>query len=260
MVWLNGCSQYFLMHRIIMRTLLFLLSVTGILYASLIAIKQKQYEACNCLFFYSAYWANVRCFFSQRSLGTEGMMIQMFNHGINIIGLWIVANAVEKITGSYHFSDLGGLAQKAPSLAILFVIMSLANIALPLTNAFVGEFLMFNGLFQYNAWVGLAAGISIILAAVYTLNMIQKVFYGNTVPATVNARDSHGAINFALIMLTVLIFGFRSVSATYFAVDARQCKSCIYEYTLRDLKQNERNYSFGCIWNCNDALQCFFKK
>lgn len=69
---------------------------------------------------------------------------------------------------------MGGLARKAPRLAILLVVMGLANVALPLTNAFVGEFMMFNGLFHYNWVVAAAAGISIILAAVYTLRMIEK--------------------------------------------------------------------------------------
>ena len=117
-------------------------------------------------------------------------MIQMFNHGINVIGLWIVANVIEQQFGTRKISELGGLAQKAPALAILLVVMALANIALPLTNAFVGEFLMFNGLFQHNVWMAGVAGISIILAAVYTLNMIQKVFFGNTVTLTNHAIEA----------------------------------------------------------------------
>ena len=75
----------------------------------------------------------------------QGVMIQMFNHGINIIGLWIVVELIERQFGTRKMSELGGLAQKAPALAILLVLIALANIALPLTNAFVGEFMMFNG-------------------------------------------------------------------------------------------------------------------
>jgi NADH-quinone oxidoreductase subunit M len=80
---------------------------------------------------------------------------------------------------------MGGLAQKAPALAILLVIVAFANISLPLTNAFVGEFMMFNGIFtststKYNVVFAVLAMISIILAAVYTLNMVQKIFFGQT--------------------------------------------------------------------------------
>ena len=129
----------------------------------------------------------------------------MFNHGINVIGLWIVADAIEQQLGTRKFSELGGLAQKAPTLAILLVVMALANIALPLTNAFVGEFLMFNGLFQYNVYIAAVAGISIILAAVYTLNMIQKIFYGNTVASTTNAKEISINVQVMLVVLTITI-------------------------------------------------------
>ena len=62
----------------------------------------------------------------------QGVMIQMFNHGINIIGLWIVVELIERKFGHTKISELGGLAQKAPVLAIFLVIIALANIALPL--------------------------------------------------------------------------------------------------------------------------------
>ena len=68
---------------------------------------------------------------------------------------------------------------------------------------------MFNGLFQYNIWIAAAAGISIILAAVYTLNMIQKVLYGNTVASTENAVEISGNIQLVLVILaiTVIVLG-----------------------------------------------------
>ena len=90
-------------------------------------------------------------------------------------------------------------------MAILLVVMALANIALPLTNAFIGEFLMFNGLFQYNMWMAAAAGVSVILAAVYTLNMVQKVLYGNTVPATEKATEISGNVQLMLVVLVVVV-------------------------------------------------------
>jgi NADH-quinone oxidoreductase subunit M len=108
-------------------------------------------------------------------------------------------------------SELGGLAQKAPAMAILFVIIALANIALPLTNAFVGEFLMFSGIFgsdvsKYNIWYTVLAGVCIILAAIYTLNMIRKVFYGDTVARTSTAQDIRLNEKLALGVIVILIF------------------------------------------------------
>src|ERR1700730_11803707 len=117
--------------------------------------------------------------------------------------------------GTRKMSELGGLAQKAPGLSILLVVVALANIALPLTNAFVGEFLMFNGIFtstatKYNIVLTATAGISIILSAWYMLNMIQKVLYGNTNRLTATAHDIKAGGRFALAVLVVLIvlFGF----------------------------------------------------
>lgn len=182
-----------------------ILSIIGMLYASLIAIRQDDIKR---LIAYSSI-AHIglmsAAIFAQEKTGLQGVMIQMFNHGVNVIGLWIVADAIEQKLGTRKFSVLGGLAQKAPVLAILFVVMALANIALPLTNAFIGEFLMFNGLFRYNFWFAAVAGISIILAAVYTLNMVQKVFYGNTTPLTENAGEAKNNVQWMLVVLAIVI-------------------------------------------------------
>jgi NADH-quinone oxidoreductase subunit M len=183
-------------------------AVIGMLYASLIAIRQDDMK--RLIAYSSIAHVGLMCaaLFSNQQVGMQGVIIQMFNHGIVIIGLWIVADAIEKQFGTRKFSELGGLAQKAPTLAILFVVLCLANIALPLTNAFVGEFLMFNGLFRYNPVIAGIALIAIILAAVYTLNMIQKIFYGNTVVLTETAHGSSFNINAALVILVIVVIVF----------------------------------------------------
>jgi NADH-quinone oxidoreductase subunit M len=144
--------------------------------------------------------------FSLNSIAMEGMMIQMFNHGINIIGMWIVVYLIEQQTGIRKISQLGGLAQQAPALAIMLVIIALANIALPLTNAFVGEFMMFAGLYKFSPWYAAAAGVSIILAAVYTLNMIKNVFYGNLNTVTSSFRDIVLREKLVLAVIVIIIF------------------------------------------------------
>ena len=169
--------------------IIILLSVTGILYASLIAMQQDDLK--RLVAYSSIAHIGLMCaaIFSTKEIGLEGVMIQMFNHGINIIGLWIVIELIEKQLGIRKISQLSGIANKAPGLTIALVIIAFANIALPLTNAFVGEFMRFSGLFKYSAWFAGIAGFSIILAAVYTLNMIQKVFYGETNALTVSLKD-----------------------------------------------------------------------
>jgi NADH-quinone oxidoreductase subunit M len=179
------------------------LSVTGMLYASLVAIRQDDIK--RLIAYSSIAHIGLMCaaIFAQNKTGLQGVMIQMFNHGINVIGLWIVADAIESKLGTRKFSQLGGLAQKAPVLAILFVVMALANVALPLTNAFVGEFLMFNGLFQHDIWTTAVAGISIILAAVYTLNMVQRIFYGETTLLTEQAGEAKSNVQWMLVVLAI---------------------------------------------------------
>lgn len=183
-------------------------SVIGMIYASLIAIKQDDIKR---LIAYSSI-AHIglmsAAIFSRTEIGLQGAILQMFNHGVIVIGLWIVVDAIEQQLGTHKLSELGGLAQKAPALAILLVILGLANIGLPLTSGFIGEFLMFNGLFRYNIAIAIVALISIILAAVYTLNMIQKIFYGNTVVLTQQAVDANRFVTIVLAVLVLLVVVF----------------------------------------------------
>lgn len=182
------------------------ISVVGMIYASLIAIKQddlKRFVAYSSIAHIGLMCAAI---FTRTDIGLQGVMLQMFSHGINIIGMWIVADLVEKQTGTRKISELGGIAHKAPALTIFLVVIALANIALPLTNAFVGEFMMFNGLFKFNMWYTVVAGLSIILAAVYTLNMVQKVFYGETNGVTANMQDISLNEKLVLALLVVFIF------------------------------------------------------
>lgn len=182
------------------------LSVVGMIYASLIAIKQddlKRFVAYSSIAHIGLMCAAI---FTRTEIGLQGVMVQMFSHGINIIGMWIVADLIEKQTGTRRISELGGIAHKAPALTIFLVVIALANIALPLTNAFVGEFMMFNGLFKFNVWYAAVAGLSIILAAVYTLNMVQKVFYGETNSITGNMQDI--SLNQKLVLAVLVVFIF----------------------------------------------------
>ena len=182
------------------------LSVIGMIYASLIAIKQDDLK--RLVAYSSIAHIGLMCaaVFSMQSIAIEGVMIQMFSHGINIIGWWIVIELIERQLGTRKISQLGGLAHKAPLLTILLVVISFANIALPLTNAFVGELMMFGGLFRFNIWYTAVAGISIVLAAVYTLNMVQKVFYGQTNSITENMKEISLSEKAVLMLLVGMIF------------------------------------------------------
>jgi len=186
------------------------MAVVGMIYASLVALKQDDLKRFVAYSSIAHMGLMVVAIFATTTSGMQGVMIQMFNHGINIIGLWIVVNQIEQQYGTRKMSELGGLAQKSPTLAILLVVIALANVALPLTNAFVGEFMMFNGIFvstatKYNVALTVAAGVSIILSAWYTLNMIQKVFFGNTSSLTAEGAEVRFPAKIALIICILFI-------------------------------------------------------
>jgi NADH-quinone oxidoreductase subunit M len=187
------------------------LSVIGIIYASIIAIRQDDIKRLIAYSSIAHIGLMAATAFAETKSGYQGLMIQMFNHGINIIGLWIVVELIERQLGTRKLSQLGGLAQKTPALAMLLVIVGFANISLPLTNSFVGEFLMFNGIWssgytEYNIVFTVLAALSIILAAVYTLTMIQKVLFGETNALTVMAVDIRTSEKVSLAVIVILIF------------------------------------------------------
>ncbi len=186
------------------------LALAGGIYASLIAIRQDNLK--KLVAYSSIAHIGLMCAasFAQNETGLQGVMIQMFHHGINIIGLWIVVEVIERKCGTVKISELGGLAQKAPTLALMLVLVALANIALPLTNAFPGEFLMFTGIFnsatKYHVWFIIMAGLGIILGAIYTLNMIRKVFFGEPVAATAQMTDINRVEKLSLGIIVLIIF------------------------------------------------------
>jgi NADH-quinone oxidoreductase subunit M len=150
--------------------------------------------------------------FSNNSVGMHGIMTQMFNHGINITGLWLIISMVENRWGTRDMAQLGGMASTAPRMAIMMIIIALANIALPLTNGFVGEFMLFNGLINsaspYHITFMVVAGLGIILGAIYTLNMVQKTAYGNAQSATaVKDVTINEYLGLAIIICLILILG-----------------------------------------------------
>jgi NADH-quinone oxidoreductase subunit M len=189
------------------------LGVIGIIYASILAMQQDDFKRMIAYSSIAHVGIMITALFAEDKIGYQGVMIQMFNHGVNIIGLWIVVELIERQFGTRKLSQLGGIAQKAPALAILLFIMALANLSLPLTNSFIGEFMMFNGIWNsnvtsYNIAFAAIAAVSIILVAAYTLNMVQKIFYGNTSLQTANTHDIRSNEKMALVIIALIIIVF----------------------------------------------------
>src|SRR5215204_25766 len=101
------------------------MALIGVIYASLIAIQQEDLKRLIAYSSIAHMGIMVMATFSESAIGMQGVLMQMFNHGINIIGLWIVVELIERQFGTRKLSQLGGLAQKAPALATLLVIVAL---------------------------------------------------------------------------------------------------------------------------------------
>ena len=182
-----------------------LLSITGIVYASVIAIRQNELKrliAYSSLAHVGLIAAGV---FSGTFSGLEGAMIQMISHGVNIFGLFFCYEIIVRRTKTGEISSLGGIAARAPVFAAFFMIILLGSISLPLTNSFIGEFLLLLGLFEYNSYLAAVAGLTIILGAVYMLWMYQRTMYGEVKEATAGFTDLTRQEILVLVPVVVII-------------------------------------------------------
>jgi len=182
------------------------LSIIGIVYASCIAMVQKDFKR---LIAYSSI-AHVGLIsagiFSLTIQGFQGGMIQMLSHGINVVGMFFIADIILSRMNTRTMSELGGIRNVAPVFSAYFMIILLATIALPLTNGFIGEFLLINGLYQFNAWMAATAGLTIILGAVYMLTSFQKISLGEKNKLTEAFTDLTSSEKMVLVPLVIMIF------------------------------------------------------
>jgi NADH-quinone oxidoreductase subunit M len=181
------------------------LAIIGIVYASIIAFKQKDGKR---LIAYSSI-AHVgliaAAIFAWNVTGVQGAMIQMLNHGIEVVGLFFVWDIISRQLNTRDISQLGGIAKVAPKFAIAFLIIVLGSVALPLTNGFIGEFLLLNGVYQYNIWMSAVAGLTIILGAVYMLRVYKNVMQGETNALTATFTDITASEKVVLGVICVLV-------------------------------------------------------
>jgi NADH-quinone oxidoreductase subunit M len=143
------------------------------------------------------------------SNGMQGAMVQMLSHGIIVFALFYLVDLIEKRSGTRTILELGGIRNVAPILTTVFVIVMLGSVALPLTSGFIGEFLLITSIFSFNNWIGVMAGLTIILGAVYMLVAFQKVMSGEVTERTATMSDLTVVEKWTLypIVLLVLLIG-----------------------------------------------------
>jgi NADH-quinone oxidoreductase subunit M len=158
--------------------LVYALSVIAIIYTSLVALAQENMKK---LIAYSsvAHMGFVTMgIFAANTQGVQGAVYQMVSHGLVSGALFLCVGVVYDRTHSLTIADYGGLVQRMPLYAVAFMLFTLANVGLPGTSGFVGEFLTLIGTFQANNLVAFFASFGVILSAAYALYLYRRVIFG----------------------------------------------------------------------------------
>jgi NADH-quinone oxidoreductase subunit M len=165
------------------------LALIGLLYGSVIAIKQKEIKRLIAYSSFAHVGLMAAAIFTLTVDGLQGSIYQMLSHGVNVMALFFIAEVIQNRCETTTIDELGGIAQSAPRFAVFFMIVMLGSVALPLTNGFIGEFLMLLGLAKYALWIAAVAGLSVILGAVYMFRLYQHSMYGESNSLTSSFRD-----------------------------------------------------------------------
>ena len=158
--------------------LIYTLSVVAIIYTSLVALAQEDMKK---LIAYSsvAHMGFVTIgIFTLTMQGVEGALMQMLSHGFVSAALFLCVGVVYDRMHSREISAYGGLVERMPKYAFVFMVFMLASVGLPGTSGFVGEILVLIGVFQVNTWVALFAATGVILGAAYMLYLYRRVIFG----------------------------------------------------------------------------------
>jgi NADH-quinone oxidoreductase subunit M len=182
-----------------------ILSIIGLIYGSIIAIQQDSIKRLIAYSSFAHMGIMAGAVLTQTQVGIQGAIFQMVAHGFNVVGLFFIAKIIFERTGSRSLNTLGGIAQKAPMLSVAFMILVLGSVALPLTNGFVGEFLMLKSLFDYNAIYGSIAGLSVIFGAVYMLRVFQKTMFGPLNDKYSSFQDLNTSELMVLIPIVIIV-------------------------------------------------------
>ena len=198
--------------------LVIIFAIVGVLYGAMIALISKNiktiiaYSSISHLGMMGAgilasTYLTVKGNFTTE--GGEGAMLQTMAHGINAVGLFYCADILYKRFHTKDITQMGGMARVAPKFAVLFIILIFGSMAVPLTNGFVGEFILLKTIFEYNKILGVIAGLSVVLGAAYLLRLYSKAMFGEGNEKVLSQIQDVSWIEFfVLLVLVVLVILF----------------------------------------------------
>jgi NADH-quinone oxidoreductase subunit M len=193
----------------VMASFVLWLSVIAIVYTSLVALVQEDMKK---LIAYSsvAHMGYVTAgIFSLNQQGVDGAIFQMLSHGFISGALFLCVGVIYDRMHTRDIDAYGGLVNRMPAYALIFMFFTMANVGLPGTSGFVGEFLTLVGMFKANTWVALVAASGVIFSAAYALYLYRRVVFGDLIKESLktiqemNTREK--AIFAPLVVMTLLL-------------------------------------------------------
>lgn len=177
------CMPFFPDATVICAPYIATLAVIAIIYGALVSLVQKDIKSLVAFSSVSHMGFVMLGLFTFTTQGMEGAVLQMLNHGVSTGALFLLVGMIYDRRHTRMISDFGGIANVMPGYATVFMIVMLSSIGLPLTNGFVGEFLILLGTWKANNWWAFFAATGVILAACYMLWMYQRVIFGKVTSA-----------------------------------------------------------------------------
>jgi len=209
----------------------FALSVIAIIYTSLVALAQEDMKK---LIAYSsvAHMGYVTMgIFTFTQQGVDGAVFQMLSHGIVSAALFLAVGVIYDRLHTREIAAYGGIVERMPMYAFVFMVFTMANVGLPGTSGFIGEFLTLLGIFKVNTTIAMLATLGVILSATYALYLYRRVIFGELEkPSLKSLKDMSPrevAVMAPLVILTIL-FGF--YPAPLLDVTAAAVKKLVVDY------------------------------
>ena len=204
----------------VMMNFVFFLSVVAIIYTSLVALMQEDIKK---LIAYSsvAHMGFVTMgIFAANQQGVDGAMFQMLSHGFISGALFLCVGVVYDRMHTREIAAYGGLVNRMPIYATVMMLFTMANVGLPGTSGFVGEFLTMVGVYQVSTWTAFGAALGVILSAAYALWLYRRVVFGDLIKESLksitdmNRREI--AVIAPLVFFTILLGIYPSLATDMF--------------------------------------------
>jgi NADH-quinone oxidoreductase subunit M len=221
----------------------FFIGAVGILYGAWVAMVQPDVKKLVAYSSVSHMGYVLLGLFALNEQGLTGALYQMLNHGVSTGALFILIGMIYERTHTRTIAKYGGLATRMPLYTIFFFIALLSSIAVPLTNGFIGEFLILLGTFQANKAVGALAALGVIFGAVYMLWMFKRIFFGK--PGEVVEGDSEHPLHdlslreiCVLVPLVILVFWMGIFPGDFLKIS---------EPSVKHFVENHKNYQLSVL-------------